>query len=393
MDTLKKTDILVLDDTDDTGNLFPQIFRHQIDLGEYTFSYAKSAEESLDLLKQKPFDIFLSDISVGGIDGIEFIRDILKQYPCMKAVIVSAYGDINTLRALMRAGAHDFVVKPIDMEDLTSTLAKAAQTVARMKKAELTNKKLKAISSELDVTAQLQRSILPAAPIRRGSIDLWADTVPATEVGGDFYDYFWLSDTKLGIVMADVSGKNISAAMFAVMAKTLIKAFAKEYDSPAACFQKTNVTLCGENATTMFVTAIYGVVDIEKNELTYTNAGHLPIVTVLPGQSAKFLDCDPGMALGIWDETVFIDNVYKFTPGEIIMMYTDGVTEAANASGKEFESHRLAEVITNNSKSTPAIITKKLVESIRQFTSGTEQSDDITTLCLKYRYRVVPNAN
>lgn len=393
MDALEKTEILVFDDTDDTKDLFDQVFRHQIKDGVYSFSYAKTVKDSLDLMQQKGFDIFLSDISVDGTDAVELIKDLGKQYPLMKSVIISAYGDINTLRSLMRAGAHDFVIKPIDLEDLTDTIDKTAKHVAKTKEIERTNKKLVAISNELDVTAQLQRSMLPGNVVRNGSIDLWADTVPASEVGGDFYDYFWLSDTKLGVVMADVSGKNVSAAMFAVMAKTLIKAFAKVYPSPAECFQKTNVTLCADNNTMRFVTAMYGIVDIEKNEITYTNAGHLPIVSILPGQTATFLECDPGMALGIWDETEFTDNVHKFSPGEMIMMYTDGVTEAAAVDGAEFEADRLAKVVTENSKKNPQLVTKELVAAIKQFTIGAAQSDDITTLCLKYRYRVVPHAN
>lgn len=393
MAAVEKTDILVFDDTDDTKDLFDQVFRHQIKDGVYSFSYAKTVEDSLTLMKQKPFDIFLSDISVDGTDAIDLIRDLRKQYPVMKCVIISAYGDINTLRSLMRVGAHDFVIKPIDIDDLVDTIDKTAKYVARTKEIEKTNKKFAAISNELDVTAQLQRSMLPGNVIRNGSIDLWADTVPAAEVGGDFYDYFWLSDTKLGIVMADVSGKNVSAAMFAVMAKTLIKAFAKVYSSPAECFQKTNITLCGENTTTMFVTAMYGIVDIEKNELTYTNAGHLPIVSVLPGQEARFLECDAGMALGIWDETEFTDNVHKFSPGEMIMLYTDGVTEAAAVDGAEFDTKRLSSVVTENSKKNPQLVTKELVSAIKQFTTGAAQSDDITTLCLKYRYRVISHDN
>lgn len=393
MEPTTKTSILVLDDTEDTKNLFDQVFRHQIANGTYSFSYVQNITDTQQLLKQKSFDIFLSDISVGGADTIEFMKTLKDLYPMMKCVIISSYGDINTLRSLMRAGAHDFVIQPIDIADLTSTISKTAQTIAKIKEIEKTQKKFVTISHELDVTAQLQRSMLPGNIIRSGSIDLWADTVPAAEVGGDFYDYFWLDDKRLGIVMADVSGKNVSAAMFAVMAKTLIKAFSKVYASPAECFRQTNITLCGENATTMFVTAMYGIVDTEKNELTYTNAGHLPIVTVLPGQQAKFLECDEGMALGIWEETTFTDNTYKFSPGEMIMMYTDGVTEAVAKNGAEFEAKRLAEIISTFSKTNPKTVTEELVSSIKNFTEGMEQSDDITTLTLKYRYRVIPHVD
>ncbi|MDR1235712.1 MAG: SpoIIE family protein phosphatase, partial [Holosporaceae bacterium] len=334
MATLAK--ILVLDDEEDTRDLFEQKFRHQISNKIYSFSFAARPEEALELLKTQSFDIFVSDINVGGMDGISFMSQLRKEYPLMKSIVISAYGDINTLRAVMRSGAHDFVIKPIDFKDFTDTLEKTVRVVESLKRAEATNKKLSAISDELDVSGKLQRSILPGNIVKKGSIEVWADTVPAAEVGGDFYDFFWLSETKLGIVIADVSGKNVSAAMFALIGKTLIKSFSKIYSSPAECFDHVNKTLCGENVTSMFITAMYGIVDTEKNEIIYTNAGHLPIGVIRPGKEPEFLDCDPGMALGIWEEVEFINNTHVFSPGEMILMYTDGVPEASDKEGEEY---------------------------------------------------------
>ena len=382
--------ILILDDEDDTQDLFAQKFRNQVSDGTYTFSFAKRAEDAVQLLKNQNFDILITDINVDGMDGIEFIRQLRKDNPLMRTIVVSAYGDINTLRAIMRCGAHDFVIKPIDFKDLTGTIEKTVQVVINLKKMEQTTQKLSAISDELDVSAKLQKSILPGNIVKKGSIELWADTVPAAEVGGDFYDYFWLSEDKLGIVMADVSGKNISAAMFALIAKTLIKSFSKIYPSPAECFKNVNITLCAENVTTMFVTAMYGIVDMTKNELIYTNAGHLPIAVVSPGGEPFFLACEEGMALGIFEEVEFSDNVHKFSPGETIMMYTDGVNEAVSVAEEEYEFERMSKVLKESSTKSPKIMTEALVKSIKDFTGLAPQSDDITTLCLKYRLRVAP---
>lgn len=388
-----RANILVLDDESDTQDLFLQMFRKQIADGAYAFSFAQNAEKAEELLAESPFDVLLTDISVNGVDCIEFISKLRQKYPIMKSVVVSAYGDINTLRAVMRSGAHDFVIKPIDYKDLSETLEKAVHAVMAIKQAEATNKKFTAISNELSVSANLQKSMLPGNSVKKGSIELWADTLPAAEVGGDFYDYFWLSDTKLGVVIADVSGKNVSAAMFALMTKTLVKSFARLYHSPAECFRNVNTCLCGENVATMFVTALYGIVDLEKNEFVYTNAGHLPIGVVCPNQEPQFLECETGMALGIWEETEFIDNYHKFSPGESMVMYTDGVTEAADIKGDEYDFPRLHEVLKANSKLSPNLLTQAIVDDIHKFTKGAMQSDDITTVCLKYRLRVVPNAN
>jgi sigma-B regulation protein RsbU (phosphoserine phosphatase) len=386
-------EILVLDDEEDTQDLFQQKFRHQIIDGSYKFFFAKCTEEALNLLNQQTFDIFISDINVAGTDCIGFISSLRKEYPLMRSIVISAYGDINTLRAVMRGGAHDFVIKPIDFKDFSDTLEKTANVVERLKQVEAANKKLSAISDELDVSAKLQKSILPGNTLKKGSIEIWADSISAAEVGGDFYDFFWLSETKLGIVMADVSGKNVSAAMFALIAKTLIKSFSKIYSSPAECFDNVNKTLCGDNVTSMFVTAIYGIVDTEKNEMVYTNAGHLPIAVIRPNKEPEFLKCDPGMALGIFEDTEFVNNTYHFSPGEMILLYTDGVPEAANKNGEEYDNNRFSEVLKNSSSASPNLLTKALIESIRDFTKGAPQSDDITTLCLKYRLRITPHVD
>lgn len=383
--------ILILDDEEDTQDLFQQEFRHQIAKGDYIFSFSKTSDETMNLLKNENFDIFITDINVAGIDGMTLIGQLKKDCPLMKTIVTSAYGDMSTLRAVMRNGAHDFVIKPIDFQDLTITIKNTVEVVKEQKQAEITQKKLTAISDELSLSAQLQKSILPGNSLKRGDIDVWADSLPAAEVGGDFYDFFWLSDTKLGLVMADVSGKNVTAAMFAIIAKTLIKSFSKIYNSPAECFRNVNQTLCEENVTTMFVTAMYGIFDLEKHELTYTNAGHLPIAISHPNAEPSFLECDSGMALGIVENMEFTDNKYELSPGEMIVMYTDGVTEAANAAGEEFDFPRFTEVLRQHPITTPKLLMQEVFAAIKKFANGFAQSDDITTLCLKYKPRITRN--
>ena len=383
--------ILVLDDEEDTKDLFQQEFRHQIERRDYSFYFSVSSDEVSNMLEKESFDIFITDINIAGFNGINFISQLKTAYPLMKTIVTSAYGDMNTLRAVMRSGAHDFVIKPIDFQDLVLTIKNTVNTVLELKRAAVTAKKLSAISDELTLSAKLQKSILPGNSLKRDDVDVWADSIPAAEVGGDFYDFFWLDDTKVGIVMADVSGKNVTAAMFSIIAKTLIKSFSKIYKSPAECFKEVNKTLCEENVTTMFVTAMYGIFDTETHELTYTNAGHLPIAVVHPSKEPSFLECDSGIALGIMEDVTFQDNKYVLSPGEIIMMYTDGVTEAANNSGEEFDFSRLIDVLKQHSITTPKLLVNDLIVAVKSFVSGAPQSDDITTLCLKYKPRIMRN--
>lgn len=386
------TKVLVLDDEEDTEDLFLQKFRHQIEKNEYKFSFATSLKKTEELLAADNPDIFLTDINVNGIDGINLINQLRRKYPLMRSIVISAYCDINTLRAIMRGGAHDFVIKPINFKDLSETLKKTAKAVNKIKTAEATNMKLAAISDELDISARLQKSLLPGNAVEKENIDLYADNIAAAECSGDFYDFFWLGDKKLGIVIADVSGKNVSAAMFSIIAKTLINAYSRVYESPAECFKNVNTSICHENVESMFVTAMYGVIDMENNKLTYTNAGHLPIGLLQLGKEPVFLECDSGMALGISEKIDFSDNIHQFAPGDTIVFYTDGVTEATNRIGEEYGYERFTPVLKANATTSPKLLNRAIVKDIQKFTEGTSQSDDITILCLKYKLKAAHNA-
>lgn len=381
---VKLAKILVFDDEPDIAELYLQKFRNEIENEEYFFSFAITYDDVLSTLQETDYDIFISDINVSNVDFLELIKVVKEKYPLLKCIVVSAYGDINTLRFAMRGGAHDFVTKPINLSDLSKTIYKTAHVVKELKRNKENEKKLTAIKDELDVSAKLQRSILPGNVLQSPNIELYADTKPAAEVGGDFYDFFWLNDYTLGIVMADVSGKNISAALFMTMTRTLLKSFSRLSKSPSECLQRVNDSLVNENVTTMFVTTLYGNVDIRTGVLTYCNAGHLPIGLIHPKKEVKFLECDFGIALGIADGIDFIDNVHQLENDDIILLYTDGVTEAADPEGGEYDYERFTKLLEQNKNEMPEKITEQLLISIQKFADIAPQSDDITTLCMKF---------
>lgn len=382
--------ILVVDDDLDTHFLYGQRFRKQISENKYHFLFCADGDSAIEIIEKNPdIDIVICDINIpprGGITVVNRIEQINSLIPC---ILVSTYGNISFIRSAMRAGAHDFLIKPVDYNDLLDTLEKAVNIVKERKKNAETTKRLSAITDELDISAKLQKSILPGNHLKKDGIEIYANTTPAAEVGGDFYDFFWLNDHQLGVVMADVSGKNVSAALFMTMSRTLVKSFAMFSESPADCFKKVNIELMKENSTTMFVTAIYGVLDTLTKTFTYTNAGHLPVVLINPKNGSKFLDCDPGMALGIDDSVEFQNNIINIEPGDSILLYTDGVPEATNSADEEYGYEIFKDLLDKNKSLAPEALTKILMDSIKKFTDGMPQSDDITTLCLKYRLRVV----
>lgn len=377
--------ILVVDDEPDTELLFTQRFRKQLAAERYRLFFATNGVDALKILQDGPdMDIVITETHLPLMDGLTLIGRITDKYPLMRPIVVSAYSDLTNLRAAMNKGAHDFVLKPVDFEDLQATIDKTFDLVARLKKAQKSQQRLNSITDELDISARLQRSILPGNVMKKSPFEIYADTDPAAEVGGDFYDFFWLDDTHLGIVIADVSGKNISAALFMTMTRTLLKCFARMTSSPAACLTQVNEALVSENPTLMFVTAFYGVFDATTGVLTYANAGHLPPVLLGPAKEPALLEEDPSLALGIDATFAFTDYQCPCAPGDTFFLYTDGVVEANNTAGEEYGFERFLACLRSCKKHTPQGLTDAVITSVHTFTAGATQSDDITTLCTRY---------
>lgn len=390
MAALFSTKILVVDDEPDIPLLYNQKFRKEIESGTYRFQFCKdgySAKRTVD--EYGDIDIVITDIYIPGLSGVELVEHITNNHRIIAPIVISAYGNISLIRSAMRAGAHDFLIKPTDFNDLAETIQKASLIVYERRKNEEMYARLSAITDELDISAKLQKSILPGTTLKGNGIDIYANTHPAAEVGGDFYDFFWLNDHQLGIVLADVSGKNVSAALFMTMSRTLIKSLAAVSPTPADCFASVNRELLKTNVATMFVTAIYGIVDTNEKTFTYTNAGHLPVAILNSKREPEFLECDPGIALGIDDSVVFSNNVRELVIGDSILLYTDGVTEANDIAGNEYDFPRLEAYLRDSQHLPPKLLTDGLIKSIKEFTKDAPQSDDITTLCLKYRAKAV----
>ena len=202
--------ILVVDDEPDVPLLIKQRFRAQIKDKQIEFLFAANGVEALQALDADPdVDMVLSDINMPEMDGLTLLGKVTERGPLPKTVMVSAYGDLDNIRAAMNRGAFDFVTKPIDFADLQATIDKTRNELALLKNAMRSRDELVGLRRELEIAASIQRSLLPRgmpAGAPAGAFDIHADVVPATEVGGDFYDYFMVEPHRLGFVVADVSG-------------------------------------------------------------------------------------------------------------------------------------------------------------------------------------------
>lgn len=376
--------ILVVDDEIDLEQLMLQRMRREIRRGRYEFEFAHNGAEALELLrKDNGFDIVLSDINMPVMDGLTLLSQIPDVDPDIRAVMVSAYGDMENIRTAMNHGAFDFVTKPIDFTDLKTTIERTIENLTLWRNALSARDKLVALQNELDVARKMQQDILPKSFPDSEAFDLYASMLPALSVGGDFFDVYEFNDGRVGVAIADVSGKGVPAAMFMMASRTLLKACAAISTSPAAVVEQVNTMLSDENDAMTFVTLLYGIYDPRTKEFMYANGGHNPPVIVKPNMTTELLESTGGVALGVMQDFKYQENTVALEPGSMIVFYTDGVVEAERENKELFEMDRFCQILQSNTFKDAEEVTNEVFSKVKEFAGGNPQSDDITCLVLR----------
>ena len=244
------------------------------------------------------------------------------------------------------------------------------------------------IGAELDVATHIQKSMLPcifpAFPDRK-EFDVYATMNPAKEVGGDFYDFFMVDDTHLAVVMADVSGKGVPAALFMVIGKTLIKDHTEPGISLGDVFSDVNNMLCDSNSEGLFITAFEGVLDLVTGEFRYVNAGHEPPYICKQGEGYEAYRIKAGFVLAGMEDLRYREGSLQLSAGDRIFLYTDGVTEATDAENQLYGSERLHRVLNDHLDANPEALLAAVKADVDHFVGDAPQFDDITMLCMEYR--------
>ena len=379
---------LVVDDEPDAEVLIRHHFRRKIRSGEYVFLFAGDGAEALQRLGEHPeIQIVLSDINMPKMDGLGLLAKVAELDRLLKVVMVSAYGDLDNLRTAMNRGAFDFVTKPIDFDDLEATVAKTLRELDGLHRARDLQDRMGVIQHDLEVARRIQLSMLPDTFPDRDDLDLHALASPAKEVGGDFYDVIETDDGRLGFVVGDVAGKGLGAALFMAITRTVLHAAATERLAVEACVRRANDLLEAEarRMAGMFATAIYGEVDGRTGEVTYCSAGHNPPLLLRRDGSATFLPSPQGPALCLAADIEFQAARTTLAPGDTLLLYTDGVTEAFNPRREEYSEGRLARTGAVAATRGPQALLEHVLADVRTFADGTPQSDDITLMAFRYR--------
>lgn len=243
------------------------------------------------------------------------------------------------------------------------------------------------ISTELDVATRIQADMLPCifpAFPERPEFDIYATMNPAKEVGGDFYDFFMVDETHLAIVIADVSGKGVPATLFMVIGKTLINDHTKSNVDLGKVFSEVNELLCKSNSEGLFITAFEGVLNLVTGEFQFVNAGHeMPFIAKSGGVYEPH-KLRAGFVLAGMEGMKYESGSIMLSPGDKIFQYTDGVTEATNASHELYGMERLTDVLVKNTSKSPAQLLPAIKADIDAFVGEAPQFDDITMLCVEY---------
>lgn len=381
--------VLLVDDEPDLELLVRQKFRKQIREGALDLSFAGDGFEALEKLGADPLiEIVLTDLNMPRMDGLTLLSRIGALDRLLKVVVVSAYGDMSNIRTAMNRGAFDFLNKPIDFADLEATLAKTHRELEALRQAVGLREHLGALQRELEIATQIQLSALPSRfpPFPdRTDFDLFATMTPAQEVGGDFYDFFLLDDDRLGFCIGDVAGKGISAALFMAITCTLLRATAQGGMPPDACLRRVNEVLFPQTLARLFVTLAYGILDTRTGVVEYGIAGHPSPVHVSVRGGARPVERPRGLGLCLLPDFAYDRRTLVLAPGDTLVLYTDGVTEACDPDGAQFTEEPLYTCLADAAGERPEVVVRAVLDALEAFSGGAPQADDITLLALQYQ--------
>jgi serine phosphatase RsbU (regulator of sigma subunit) len=335
------------------------------------------------------------------MNGLQVLRRLKadRRLRTIPVVMISGLRETDSVIRCIEAGAEDYLPKPWNPVLLRARVGaclekKRLHDQEMMYLAEIEHQqqrleeKQERIDQDLRMARDLQAAILPADFSDFPTSSIAALMRPAYEMGGDFYDVFRVAEGRVGLVIADVSGKGVAAAFFMAVTRTMVRNVAVSGATPAQCMAKVNDALCGENPADMFVTAFYAELEELSGSMTCVNAGHCDPVVASAARGARLLERSGNLALGVLPGLSFRETTVTLAEGETLFLYTDGVTEAFDRDGNPYDVARLLGLIRAHAGGPPAGMIRALIGSIETFSADTLQSDDITCLAIRRNERL-----
>jgi sigma-B regulation protein RsbU (phosphoserine phosphatase) len=344
---------------------------------------------ALDAVHAKPPDLILLDILMPGMDGYEVCEQLKgdAQTRDIPIIFISALDATEDKVKAFAVGGVDYVTKPFQIEEVLARVETHLALRRLQKQLQDANRRME---RELALAGQVQASFLPRALPEIPGWQLAVALNPARETSGDFYDVNLLPNGCLGLLVADVVDKGVGAALFMALSWSLIRTYAVEYPmQPETVLGAVNRSILKETSAEQFVTVFYGILDPVTGTLVYCNAGHCPPYLFRAQDLAEVHKLDPtGPALGIFEDKAWVQGVVQLGPGDVLVLYTDGVTEARQGPGMLFGDERLLQAVRTGLGSPEARgpsaqeVLDSIMAEVGQFVSGAPQSDDIALVVL-----------
>jgi sigma-B regulation protein RsbU (phosphoserine phosphatase) len=370
--------ILIVDDAEANVDVLVGALRD-----EYKLSVAIDGESALRSVEKSVPDLVLLDIMMPGIDGYEVCRrlraaEATRDLPIM---FLTALEDVQDKARGFEVGANDYVTKPFEILEVQArvrSLLKAKAYADAVKEA---------AARDLRIAREIQMGILPAdvpGRVRGTGLDVHALLEPAQDVGGDLYDVLRLDDSRVMVTVGDVSGKGIPAALFMGVTTTLLRALARRYATPQEILKGVNDELLDQNPRMMFVTLQSLIIDTNTRQVLCGSAGHHSAVLLSDGKPPRLAVQPSGRVAGIMPDNPIEPETLQLDPGDTLVLFTDGVSEAFDVNEQLFGEERLLQHLAKEPGRNATETTLSVLGAVRRHAAGAKQSDDITILAVRF---------
>jgi sigma-B regulation protein RsbU (phosphoserine phosphatase) len=325
----------------------------------------------------QPFDLILMDLNyardtTSGAEGLDLLSSLESQKNSAPIIVMTAWGNVELAVEAMRRGACDFVQKPWDNARLLGTIRKQAdEAVARMKAD-------RQVKSELEIARNVQQKLFPGQTRHLPSIDYAGQCIPAREVSGDYYDFLDIGDSGLGFVLADVSGKGVAAALLMANLQACFRSQSQDaLRQPASMLKAVNKLFCESTPPEHYATLFFGNYDDRSRRLRYVNCGHLPPILLRANGTVERLE-PTATVLGVFLNWSSEEGAVDLAPGDTLVLFSDGVTEAGVETAAEFGEDGLLRVIRANHSGSADTLVKAIISAV-----AGEKEDDVTVVAIR----------
>ncbi len=396
--------ILVVDDDLD----ILELLKMNLEPEGYTVRTASDGDSAIQSACTEPPDLILLDVMMPHKNGLQVIAELknIDETKSIPVILVTARGQTDDKVLGLETGADDYITKPFDLREVTARVeavlgrTRPIKYINPLKRAMgegFSEEGLQQLAGHLEAAAAIQKKLLPDQAPSFDTFDIANLLQSSTSVSGDFYDFIPLSETQVGIVLGDVKGNGIPAALLMVMIRTALRLLCYDEETPASILKRINDLVASDTEADLFATMIYGILDVQDSTFTYANGGHCYPFHYHSRNGIDVLKTG-GMLIGAFEEATFTYGTCHLAPGDIILFYTDGITETEAAedttadeptnweqdtSNLFYGGDRLAACLAKNTELSVSALCEAILDDLAQFSGSTQTHDDRALIIIK----------